>query len=639
MMRRAGRWNLRRVLIVAGMLGALALLSAWTGAAQAAACDTTWTNTSGVADWSNPSNWDNGVPSSTSNACITKPGNYTVTIIGEPEQAASLTLGASSGIQTLAIEGNANSPSQLTLGGNSSIGSGGAVTLTSVCTTGCSNPVASTLTVGASATLTNGGTITSDMGQDQGAGGRVLEGDVTNDGTVDVNAPLTYRGGVSGGTLDNFGTISLANGQVLTVPAGEQSTVVNDTGGQITNNGGTGELFLAAGTSFDQAGGTTNPDSADPPHPAVAVGDDPATTLQYTGTGASAILAQNDVTLKGSLAQGQNLVVDGVNSGGCPESLVTSATGFTNAATITLTGPCESGIRTTSGQLTNNGTIVTRPGAIGRELGGDLLNKGRLNINGPTAFTGSGKTLTQTAGTTTISPNQVLDLTQSGGNFVLKGGLLSSPGSNSSRQGTITGSLLNIAGNVAPGSTTTPGDMTVSGHYSQGARGRLTAVIDGTKVGTTYSQLGVEGGSTLGGTLDIVTHSGFTPTSSNLFTVLGGSTDAGKFARVIGQFLAGGTLGYKLLYDAKDMTLQAAPAARLTLKRAGSGKGTVTSSPAGINCGPTCAASFFKPQTVTLTEHPASGSKFAGWSGACTGKTTTCKVKMTKARAVTATFS
>jgi len=41
---------------------------------------------------------------------------------------------------------------------------------------------------------------------------------------------------------------------------------------------------------------------------------------------------------------------------------------------------------------------------------------------------------------------------------------------------------------------------------------------------------------------------------------------------------------------------------------------------------------------VTLTAAAASGSTFAGWSGACTG-TGTCTVSMTAAQSVTATFN
>lgn len=626
-MTRAGDLNRVRLLLACAVLALAAALSVGAGAAQAATCDTTWQG-SAFQDWSNAGNWTNGVPDNTKSACIN--GSGPVEITGESAQAQSLTL---SGAE-LDIQSNSTAPGTLTLSADSSIGAGGSIVLRSTCTSACGNGASLTISSG---TLTNNATIAAQAGNDQST--RALNGNITNanGATIDVQAPLEYGAGAAG-TLDNQGMIDLLHQQPLTVPYGVPKTVVNDTGGTIDNGGGPGVLTVGAGNTFNQAGGTTTPSTANPGDPAVVIdGSNLGSTLKYTGTGVSTVQVRNLVTLNGSLASGQNVVVDGVSSTGCPESLLTSGASFTNAGTITLTGPCESGIKTTSGMLTNTGALVAKAGA-NRELRGSLTNQGTLSINAPTAFDGPGATLTQTAGTTTISPSQFLDLTSSGGTFLLEGGLLQSPRSNTSHPGSITGSLNNSGGNLAPGSTTAPGDFSLSGHYTQGARGRLTAVIAGTQVGKTYSQLGVQGGSTLGGTLAIVTHSSFHPLASQFFTILGGSTDSGKFAKLIGQFPPGG-VGYKPLYDKTDMTLEGTPAARLTVKLAGTAKGTVTSSPAGINCGTTCAASFFKPQTVTLTEHPVTGHKFKGWSGACTGKTTTCKVKMTKAKTVTATFS
>jgi endoglucanase len=76
----------------------------------------------------------------------------------------------------------------------------------------------------------------------------------------------------------------------------------------------------------------------------------------------------------------------------------------------------------------------------------------------------------------------------------------------------------------------------------------------------------------------------------------------------------------------------------LTVTKAGAGSGTVTSSPSGINCGSTCSANYSSGTSVTLTAAAASGSTFAGWSGACTG-TGGCTVSMSAARSVTATFN
>ncbi len=71
---------------------------------------------------------------------------------------------------------------------------------------------------------------------------------------------------------------------------------------------------------------------------------------------------------------------------------------------------------------------------------------------------------------------------------------------------------------------------------------------------------------------------------------------------------------------------------------ADAGTGTVTSSPAGINCGSTCTASFANNTQVTLTPTAGSGYTFTGWSGACSGAGT-CTVAMSAANSVTATFT
>jgi len=73
--------------------------------------------------------------------------------------------------------------------------------------------------------------------------------------------------------------------------------------------------------------------------------------------------------------------------------------------------------------------------------------------------------------------------------------------------------------------------------------------------------------------------------------------------------------------------------------RTGTGAGTVTSSPTGISCGTDCTQSYASGTTVTLTTAAGTGSKFTGWSGACTGTGATCTVSMTAARSVVATFT
>jgi cytochrome c553 len=78
---------------------------------------------------------------------------------------------------------------------------------------------------------------------------------------------------------------------------------------------------------------------------------------------------------------------------------------------------------------------------------------------------------------------------------------------------------------------------------------------------------------------------------------------------------------------------------KLTVAKTGTGKGTLTSSPSGINCGSTCSKTYNKVTAVTLKAAVTKGSVFAGWSGACTGKATSCTVSVAGVTTVGAIFS
>jgi hypothetical protein len=74
-----------------------------------------------------------------------------------------------------------------------------------------------------------------------------------------------------------------------------------------------------------------------------------------------------------------------------------------------------------------------------------------------------------------------------------------------------------------------------------------------------------------------------------------------------------------------------ATAGKLTVETAGKGQGTVTSTPAGIDCPGVCAAPFAVGFSVMLTATPATGSYFAGWptSSGCDDSQSTCMFDMT----------
>ncbi|HEX2196514.1 MAG TPA: laminin B domain-containing protein [Actinomycetota bacterium] len=81
-----------------------------------------------------------------------------------------------------------------------------------------------------------------------------------------------------------------------------------------------------------------------------------------------------------------------------------------------------------------------------------------------------------------------------------------------------------------------------------------------------------------------------------------------------------------------------APSFDLQVAPTGSGSGTVTSDPLGIDCGGDCGHTYPQGTVVTLSAAAAPGSFFSGWSGACAG-TGPCTVTMDAARTVAAEFT
>ena len=119
----------------------------------------------------------------------------------------------------------------------------------------------------------------------------------------------------------------------------------------------------------------------------------------------------------------------------------------------------------------------------------------------------------------------------------------------------------------------------------------------------------------------------------------GGGAAARRFAGWSGACSGTGACTVSMTQArAVTATFNTASTFALGVTRAGTGTGTVTSSPSGINCGTSCTANYASGASVTLTATAASGSTFAGWSGSCSG-TGSCVLSMTASRSVTATFN
>ena len=79
-------------------------------------------------------------------------------------------------------------------------------------------------------------------------------------------------------------------------------------------------------------------------------------------------------------------------------------------------------------------------------------------------------------------------------------------------------------------------------------------------------------------------------------------------------------------------------ACRMQVVKTGSGAGSVTGDPAGIDCGADCSESFACGTEVTLTAVADETAMFIGWSGDCTGDAASVSLLVDGDRQCTATF-
>lgn len=99
------------------------------------------------------------------------------------------------------------------------------------------------------------------------------------------------------------------------------------------------------------------------------------------------------------------------------------------------------------------------------------------------------------------------------------------------------------------------------------------------------------------------------PDSESVFTGFSGACTGSGVCEVTMDEPKTVTIGYSLFV----------PSFEVAVRIAGTGEGTITSQPAGINCGSVCEASFPEDETVSLNFSTAPGSSFVGWGGDCSG--------------------
>jgi hypothetical protein len=345
------------------------------------------------------------------------------------------------------------------------------------------------------------------------SGFSITSGDIyTNSVTCNINSGGTLDNNVggtlnndSGGTLNNFGTLNNSGWFV------NNSTLNNNSGGtlNIINQGGLSNF----GSLNNNSGGMLNINNS-------GLINNSGASLTNSGTLVNNGGLRNSGSLinSGTLTNNNGLLAN--YSGGT----LTSSGTLTNAGSVTNAGTLSS-----SGTLSNAGTLTNTS---------TLTNSGTFNNDG--TVNGAG-TFNQTAGMTNINGTP---FTQNQVN--INGGNLFGFGS-------INGTVANNGGIIQGGATGAAGKLTINGGFTQGSTGTLQELIT-QNVG--YSTLQVNGAVNLGGTLNIMTGTGFSFAAGQAYNIMGFTPGSltGQFAQINdGSFVGNGSfinIGGGLVIDA-----------------------------------------------------------------------------------------
>jgi uncharacterized repeat protein (TIGR01451 family) len=332
---------------------------------------------------------------------------------------------------------------------------------------------------------------------------------------VAIPGPFTVSKSGAGG--DSINSLTIANGQGMfslsaNLDLATDSAIgdggLTQTGGALTGNGMldiNGSFFWSGGTQ--DGAGQTNANG----------------NLIINGT-ALKVLGQRILTsnLAGSISGPGQLQIGNL---------------FVNQAGFDFLDDSDFTLGVPGAQVTNFGSITKSAGTgntsiqtVVQNFGTIAAQSGTLTVSG-TPFLNSGGVidvqtgnltamrLTQTAGATQVTGPGLLTFTNP---FDLQGGLF-----HGTVNFTANGSVVNSGGVVHPGAS--PGSITLSGDYTQGAGGTLVTELAGTGA-SQFDVLNVGGMATLDGVLAVTSFGGFTPMTGDSFAIMTYSSVSGDFA-------------------------------------------------------------------------------------------------------------
>jgi autotransporter-associated beta strand protein len=433
-----------------------------------------------------------------------------------------------------------------------------------------------------------------------------------NQNTLALTNPLKFGAATAvidtstgaGGRLNLNGPIDL-NGSVLslvwdaTVPQTHLNGVISGSGGLSVDGIGADQgLYLAGDNTFS---GTVSVNSGylvlDHPH-ALGAGGSLADGTSV-GAGGTLVLhvdiANEHLTLAagGGTSGNGNVQSNGVRVWGGP--VVLNNVGSTTT-TFNLLGS----------QVTFSGAVTGAGGFLccNQTSGKIALSGSGSTYSGPSSFSLNGGGTLLMLADNSLSPNSAVIL---GGTT---GGILD--------MGAFSGTAASFSGSANSVLRMTAGQkFTVNGAVALNNSTLTLSVVGDPAIGTVFTILDKTGAGAITGTFGGLAE--------------GATVTVGPFGMKISY--VGGT--------GNDVTLTLQTKAEdvaLTVTRAGSGSGTVSSDVGDINCGAICTDSYAHGTTIKLTATPDGGSQFMGWLGPCTG-TGACQFTINAATTAVATFA
>jgi hypothetical protein len=393
-------------------------------------------------DWDTAADWSTGsVPTSSDNACITKPGTYTVTLTGNGP-AGTLTLGGSSGTQTLTVEANASySALALSTATGSEIKAHGVFVLDSEPVSGAYSAY---LNGGASVTLTNDGLFET-LGATT-SNPDFISADVTNEkgGTVSIAGASTEQNANT--TIANSGSFTVTSTGNLAVDGNGGNEAFTQSGGTLDNKG----TITVSDATFTQSGGTDSGNT-------VALDGD-CSLNDSAGSGTFGFAMTGSDSLSGTIPAGQTITV--VGGAGNANGQVALTGNVTNKGTFALDSLPVSAAGSaylnggTSVTLTNDGTFETLGATIGTAtdfISADVTNEkgAAVSIAGASTEQNANTTFTN-GGSLTVTSTGNLAVDGNGGNeaFTQSGGTLDNKGTITVSDATFTQSGGTDSGNT-----------------------------------------------------------------------------------------------------------------------------------------------------------------------------------------------